>query len=235
MCNFNASVKAAGFVDHNDAKCLKLSCPNIPVILKENFVVIPAGIGINKNSYLFSTLEEVLQLTIPAGIPQYNLLNYESIFYKKGERNDDDGPKILFVGDLSFGFVMWLAACGVSFTALVLEIIAKLVTTIANRNKFSPTNVEGNGKLKINSKIVDLKRKQRKVKAVMDDKIKKISTIVQKNKQNMSRHSQSKTKVVTLKSTEKVLSKVTIVSEKNPVQVDKLVVNLPGTASQEHN
>jgi len=44
------------------------------------------------------------------------------MLFKKYEPVIDSGPKVLTIDDLSFGFVLWLCACGISAAGFVLEI-----------------------------------------------------------------------------------------------------------------
>jgi hypothetical protein len=74
-------------------------------------------------------LDEVLQRLIPFGIPQYLWdLGSQAISY----RYDDDVPdnrRILSLGDLEYGFVIWL----VTFPIPIFVFICELLSFMAER------------------------------------------------------------------------------------------------------
>jgi hypothetical protein len=74
-----------------------------------------------KNSFIYEILNEILQKTIPFGIPQY-LMNFHYLtLFKHYEVSSDKNPKVLTIDDLSFGFVLWLGACGISLIGFLYE------------------------------------------------------------------------------------------------------------------
>jgi hypothetical protein len=74
-----------------------------------------------RNSFIYDVLNEVLEKLVPAGIPQYlDRFHIESLF-KNYNPFIDSSPKVLKVADLSFGFVLWLTACGVSTCGFLAE------------------------------------------------------------------------------------------------------------------
>lgn len=124
ICSFNSPIKEAAIAEIVITKILMNKCDRKPVVLKENFLTVPAGIASPRNYYLFPALEEALQLTIPMGIPQHNKEVYDIHAYKLRDYVETiDDPKVLAFGDLDFGFVIWLAACGVSFCVFLCEIL----------------------------------------------------------------------------------------------------------------
>ncbi|KAL7011992.1 hypothetical protein ACKWTF_014556 [Chironomus riparius] len=77
----------------------------------------------HKNSFIHEVLNEVLEKTIPAGIPQHLIEYHTSLIYKKYEPFVDSEPKVLTVNDLAFGFVLWLGSCGIAIFGFVYEIL----------------------------------------------------------------------------------------------------------------
>jgi hypothetical protein len=75
-----------------------------------------------RNSFIHVILNEILDKTIPAGIPQYLIEYHSSLIYKKYEPIDDNEPRVLTVNDLSFGFVLWLGSCAVAVVGFIFEL-----------------------------------------------------------------------------------------------------------------
>jgi hypothetical protein len=90
----------------------------MPLILKENYVSAPVGFLFSDKFHPFLQIgNEVIGWLLNGGILQH---------WKKFEENPmiqeiPEGPKVLLFDDLSFGFVLWLSACGISAAGLVLE------------------------------------------------------------------------------------------------------------------
>ena len=75
------------------------------------------------NSFLYKTLNQILEKMIPAGIPQYLVKFHESNLFGTFVASVASGPSVLTIEDLAHGFVLWLGACGVSFIAFFLELM----------------------------------------------------------------------------------------------------------------
>ena len=76
-----------------------------------------------RNSFISELINDILEKTIPFGIPQYLMDSHHSMLFKHYEKKIVKDPKVLKVDDLSFGFVLWLGACGISFCGFILEIV----------------------------------------------------------------------------------------------------------------
>lgn len=77
-----------------------------------------------KNHFLFDVTKNVVNELIPSGIPQYLYIFHKWIrFSRTSVYKYFKSPKIFNIEDLSFGFVLWLIACGISFIVFVLEMI----------------------------------------------------------------------------------------------------------------
>lgn len=75
------------------------------------------------NSFIYEVLNEVLEKTIPAGIPQHLIEYHTWLMYKKYEPNEDSEPRVLTVDDLTFGFVLWMGSCGIAILGIAFEIL----------------------------------------------------------------------------------------------------------------
>lgn len=87
----------------------------------------------NKNSFIYEFLDDFLQKTIPFGIPQYLMSFHYFMLFKHYEVLNVKEPKVLTIDDLSFGFVLWLGACGISLITFLIELfMLKLRRIIRN-------------------------------------------------------------------------------------------------------
>ncbi|KAL7011989.1 hypothetical protein ACKWTF_014553 [Chironomus riparius] len=75
------------------------------------------------NSFLYKTLNEILEQMIPAGIPQYLVKYHEENLFGTFVPLVASGPSVLTIEDLTHGFVLWFGACGVSFVSFLLELM----------------------------------------------------------------------------------------------------------------
>lgn len=95
-------------------------------LLKETFMTVTSALGLNKNSFIFELFAESFEFLIAYGIPQQILKFHNEHLYPPKEE-EPQGPQVLNFLDLSYGFIIWLTACGVSTVIFLLEIIPKLV------------------------------------------------------------------------------------------------------------
>ena len=123
--NFDkVSAKLAFFTEDIQYKSFNSFCDGATVKLK-NF---QKGVGFSsfltkRNSFIHEILNEVLEKTIPAGIPQYLLDYHLSLIFKEYEPVIDNEPKVLTVDDLTFGFVLWAVACGFAVVGFIFELL----------------------------------------------------------------------------------------------------------------
>lgn len=87
-----------------------------------------------KQAFYTRMMRKTVNRLIDAGIIKFILSKYHKINTKPLE--DDDGPKILSLNDLAFGFNIWLGFCALSIVALILEKVFELVNT-PRRIKFA--------------------------------------------------------------------------------------------------
>ena len=123
--NFDQSdAKLAFFLEYVQYVMLNSVCKGAAVQLKNfrsnsQLSVLYTG----KNSFIYNTLNELLEKVVPAGIPQYLVNYHEANLYGKYESFVRYGPTVLTYEDLAHGFMVWLGACGVSFIGFLLELI----------------------------------------------------------------------------------------------------------------
>ena len=82
---------------------------------------LPAGLGMNRNSFLWPIFDDVINKLIPSGILQHLLELYAYFMYEKYDWSPKKYPKVLTFDDLAFGFILWLTACGVSVLGFLAE------------------------------------------------------------------------------------------------------------------
>lgn len=101
-------------------KSLLRDCPE--AMKKETILIRRFGTSNYKNNFMFYLTEEVTQILVQAGIPQY-LREFVADFYFPW-RQEVIGPKVFGIEDLDFGFEIWLAACAVAIAVFIVEILS---------------------------------------------------------------------------------------------------------------
>jgi len=76
-------------------------------------------------SFYFPMYNKIIRELIPTGIMQYLVDNYYT--QKTKYITDEEGPKILSLDDLLFGFKIWLGCCFISSFIFVLEYLIKFI------------------------------------------------------------------------------------------------------------
>jgi hypothetical protein len=115
----NSSAKLALFRDvdltdtiYNDNEAL--------IKLEEVLMTTQNGFIYHRNHFMLHLTDKVIGPLIPSGILQ-QLQVYHKYFIKLKNTPEEHGPQVLRVTDLSFGFVLWLFACGTSTTVFIVE------------------------------------------------------------------------------------------------------------------
>jgi hypothetical protein len=86
--------------------------------------------GLERNNFLMPTLNHIMNRLIPSGIPKH-LADYGMWFiYRQFDVEVKDPRKILSLGDLEFGFVLWLIACSVSLLVFFGEVLWFMFTQL---------------------------------------------------------------------------------------------------------
>jgi hypothetical protein len=127
----NSSAKLAFFLPTKLVNSFSSSCQGSLVAVKNFYMnAIPCSYAMVKNSILYPYFEEVMDKLIPSGIPQYLPDFHAYLLYGNYENSEENFPKILTIDDLSFGFILWLIACGISICGFLGEIVVILVIKI---------------------------------------------------------------------------------------------------------
>jgi hypothetical protein len=90
------------------------------IILEEYLLRTQMGLIFVKNHFMFHLTDKVVGELIPSGILQHSH-DYHWFFTDMKDKPEELGPQVLRVTDLSFGFVLWLIACGISTAVFVVE------------------------------------------------------------------------------------------------------------------
>lgn len=123
-CTFltNDKAKTAFFMEEIQFASINSICQGSAFKLK-GFWMHPVltTLATPKNSFIYGILNEVLEKLVPAGIPQYLDMFHTEMLFKAYRPFVDRSPKALKITDLSFGFVLWLCACGLSTSGFLAE------------------------------------------------------------------------------------------------------------------
>jgi hypothetical protein len=116
QCNFDQSIEEW----KRAKKIIKPFEGIMPLTLKENYFSVLIGFEFgNRFSPFLHIGNEVIGWLLNGGILQYWHKQEETRMLEE----DPEGPVVLFFDDLSFGFVLWLGACGISTVAIFAEFL----------------------------------------------------------------------------------------------------------------
>ncbi|KAG5666175.1 hypothetical protein PVAND_017684 [Polypedilum vanderplanki] len=98
-------------------------CHQYPLILKETFVTMPMMMTTLLNHYMFDVIDDAIYWLVQAGIPQYwyNYHEWYRFFRHYKVKNYKELESII-LNDLSFGFTIWLVACGILILVFLIEL-----------------------------------------------------------------------------------------------------------------
>lgn len=116
----NSSAKIAFFTTSLVKKKLDHACGKSGFVIEEKYDWYLMSHMLNKGSLVFETLNDVAQLLMEGGIVQRN---YENFIFSQSFIEPPKQPKVLSIGDLSFGFIIWMEAAGVSSSAFMIELL----------------------------------------------------------------------------------------------------------------
>lgn len=119
----NHTMKLAFFMPEDTLFDLNAQCKCRARVLSECLFTIQIGLSTYRNHFLFDILEKVMEKFIPMGIVQHLFEFYMWIHNRPDISDDSKRPQVFCVSDLSFGFILWLIACGISTAGYFLEII----------------------------------------------------------------------------------------------------------------
>lgn len=116
------STKTAIVVEEKLVNYFYTHCQRKPEFLKENMLTLPVSMVMTANHFMFRVIDDIFGWLVQAGIPQYfhNFYNwYKFIRHQKSKTIEEF--KSISLDSLSFGFIIWLAACGVSILVFAFE------------------------------------------------------------------------------------------------------------------
>ena len=115
--------KIAFFMPQDAIATLITDCKCQPKILKQTLLTYQNGISMLRNHFLFEATEEVVQRLIPMGIIQHSFELHTWISLRPVIEVEGSEPNVLTMDDLEFGFVIYLATCGLSILGFLYEFI----------------------------------------------------------------------------------------------------------------
>lgn len=118
----NSSAKIAFYADEHNLNELNSLCQCSNLVLNEVLFQYQVGMGLIKNHYLFDKIDDTIQQITPFGILQYLADHHKWAVYKENNVQVDDLAPFT-IDSLSFGFILWLAACVNSFVGFIVEMI----------------------------------------------------------------------------------------------------------------
>lgn len=117
----NSSLKAAFTTTAVDYKAIKTGFPYVPKIIKEELNFAPFAICTDHDNFFADLNAKISNDLISFGIVQY-WFNYFLDFEMKPVLQQPKEPKVFDIGDLKFGFIIWLWTCVISFAVFMTEV-----------------------------------------------------------------------------------------------------------------
>lgn len=120
--HYQSPEKIAFYVDESDVKRLNAACMCSNKLIDDIFTS-QTSFRMQNSHYLYDIIEDTLQHIIPFGIPKHFSEYHKWFLYGRYDELIDSGPKVLTLEVLSFGFVLWLCACAISFVEFCFELV----------------------------------------------------------------------------------------------------------------
>lgn len=125
-------------------KVLFSICEKKPIRVEDTMISIPKVLMLESLHYMFDVIEETMQWLIPSGIIQHSEDFYYWLVHREKYIDPDDGPKVLTLNDLSYGFIIWLIA----ISAVIVEFFMEILThKIKSRYEIKIVNLESTKEL----------------------------------------------------------------------------------------
>lgn len=111
--------------------------------LEEVLFTDTVGLSMQRNSFLYQLSEKIMRDLITGGIP-LNLVKFYHLILARAKLPAPEGPKVLNIEDLRYGFTIWLIACGIAvFTFFAELLIVKILLKFKNLIKREFLNLVG--------------------------------------------------------------------------------------------
>jgi hypothetical protein len=119
----NSSAKTAYLGNFNFITRVQQNCSFEPEVLEEVMYENVVGLTLSIHHYLYSYIANVTQRLVEAGIVQSWYDFYQFVNFRVVLDPVDTNPKVLTLEKLSFGFIIFLGACGVAVAVFICEIV----------------------------------------------------------------------------------------------------------------
>ncbi|KAG5668744.1 hypothetical protein PVAND_016671 [Polypedilum vanderplanki] len=154
-----SSIKKAIILSNTGIETFYKVCKMQPVLLKENLLTLPVAMVTFPNHFLFDVINEHTIWLVQAGIPQYwfQYQNWYSFF--RHHKIESDELESINLDSLSFGFIIWLATCGISLIVFAIEIgmWQKIINLWTQKWQAEDDNKNKIKKLKVKTKLIHVK------------------------------------------------------------------------------
>lgn len=120
-----ASEKASFFIPWKDYLLIgtKFKGKHNPKLMTNyKYRTMVTGVGVMRNNFIYEVTQDVMKYLIQGGIVQNFVKYIENVVFKPLQ-DDGEEMRAFALKDLEFGFVIYLAACGVSFGTFVAELL----------------------------------------------------------------------------------------------------------------
>jgi hypothetical protein len=142
----NASAKLAFHMTTVKMIRHEAMCQTGGLVLANELLIEPATIGFDKHSIMNDLLADVMLRLVASGIPGYLFVAGRWKCYDHFEPPDDPLPRVFSMGDLEYGFALWLGACAVSSLVFFGEVLnvksRRFVANLAGLIEFLSAIVE---------------------------------------------------------------------------------------------
>lgn len=115
----NSSAKIAFFLSTEMNWEITKYCQKSGVNFQKKYQMFPVGFSLHPNSDIYEVFDETFQLLMSSGIARYHHMKLQNPFNFKESKKE---PKVLSCDDLSFGFIVWMVAVGISLAGFIFEI-----------------------------------------------------------------------------------------------------------------
>ncbi|KAG5676554.1 hypothetical protein PVAND_006379 [Polypedilum vanderplanki] len=143
FCKFarDSSLKTAVLLRSEVINNKKIFCQSKILTLDEIPYTSLAGISVNPNHFMLNNFAKVMNRLLEAGIVQ----NWHENFTQEYKRilkiestktAKEKEPQVLTLEGLSFGFVLWLTACGITIIVFIIEILLNYFKEKKDRKNF---------------------------------------------------------------------------------------------------
>lgn len=112
----NSSAKLAFFLEDRVYFVLRHIYEKEGILLPQNFFTFHRGFALIQNHFIYPLIQEAVRRLSPSGIIRFL---WEKVYLKIPINKR---PQVLTIDDLRFGFMVWLAAFGISSLVFVCEV-----------------------------------------------------------------------------------------------------------------